>query len=225
MNSPEKRFDPVKKSKVFNRILSTFKLRKKKVLDLGCSFGEFLSLFGPGSVGITTTLAEVEYGKKHRLNIKQGNVELIDKIGIKESFDAIWANNLFEHLLAPHAFLIKLKTVAKDDTILLLGVPTIPRCPSLMRITAFRGALATAHVNFFTRESLRLTVQRAGWKVLDIRPFVTNIRWLDRLCSFFAPHLYVVAVNDRHFRYHDKKLMEWKDDAHYQDILKIVKNQ
>jgi SAM-dependent methyltransferase len=218
----DSRFVNVARSKTFNRILDELSLRNKKVLDLGCGYGEYLVLFGKNSLGITTTLDEIEYGKSKNMRIVPGNVELIDSLDLKENFEAIWANNLFEHLLSPHAFLIKLKTVASAETLLILGVPVIPRIASLMKINKFRGALAVAHVNFFTRESLRLTAERAGWKVSDIRPFIFKNKFLDRLASFFAPHLYVVAKNNASFKYDDKKLKEWKDDGHYQKILEIV---
>ncbi len=215
------RFAPVKRSLVFNRICDVLALRDKKVLDLGCGYGEYMQLFGKGSVGITTTPHEVEYGKARGIDIRTGNVERIDELGLPQDFDAIWANNLFEHLLSPHAFLLKLKTVAKPGARLILGVPVIPRIASLMHVGKFRGALAHAHVNFFTRESLRLTVERAGWKVETVRPFVAPAS-LDHPASFFMPHLYVVATNDTSFRYHEKKLKEWEHDPLYARLLAIT---
>ena len=59
----EKRFPPVEASRTFNRILDTLSLRNKKVLDLGCGYGEYLVKFGKESLGITSTVDEVEYGK------------------------------------------------------------------------------------------------------------------------------------------------------------------
>lgn len=221
-SSPDSRFAPVATSKTFNRMLDVLKLRDTKTLDIGCGYGEYLVKFGSGSVGITTTLAEIEYGKNHGLNIVKGNAEHIDSLGLDTSFGAVWANNLFEHLLAPHAFLLKLKRVAKPNGLLILGVPVIPVIPTLMRIGRFRGALAVAHVNFFTRASLKLTVERAGWKVDEIRPFIFSNRFLDYLASHIAPHLYVVARNDVNFKYDPKKLKEWKDDPHYKHILDIT---
>ncbi|MEN9604447.1 MAG: hypothetical protein RJB39_132 [Candidatus Parcubacteria bacterium] len=222
--SPEeadKRFEPVSRSKTFNRILDTLKLRDKKVLDLGCSFGEFLVKFGPNSCGITTTTEEVEYGKLRNLRILQGNAELIDQLGLNEQFDAVWANNIFEHLLAPHAFLMKLKTLAKDNTLLVLGVPVIPRIVCLMKLRKFNGALASPHTNFFTRETLKLTVERAGWKVKSVRPYVFSVAWLDTLAGFFTPHLYIEAYADSKFAYPEKKVHEWKDDPMYKDLLRL----
>ncbi len=221
----DKRFEPVGTSGTFNRILDILNLRTKKVLDLGCGYGEYLVKFGPNSLGVTSTLEEVEYGKVKNIRIVRGNVELIEKLNLNEQFEGMWANNLFEHLLSPHSFLIKLKTVAQDNTILVLGVPVVPRIASLMKVKKFRGALAAAHINFFTRETLRLTVERGGWKVKDIRPFVFRNIILDRLFSFFAPHLYVVAYNDADFMYPEKKLKEWQDESHYDELLRIGKRK
>lgn len=220
--SADKRFAPVHTSRTFNHILDILKLREKKVLDLGCGYGEYLVEFGKNSMGVTSTLDEVAYGKEKNIRITRGNVEYIDELGLHESFQAIWANNLFEHLLAPHAFLIKLKTVANKDTILILGVPVVPRIASLMKITKFRGALAGAHVNFFTKETLKLTVERAGWTVLGARSFFFTNKLLDWITSFFAPHIYIVAQNNEGFRYPDKKLKEWKDEPHYEKLIKIA---
>ncbi len=221
-HTADKRFEPVHKSRTFNTILDTLKLRNKKVLDLGCDYGEYLVEFDKMSVCVTSTLDEVEFGKQRNIRIVRGNVEFIDELGLNESFEGIWANNLFEHLLAPHAFLIKLKTVADPKTTLILGVPVVPRIASLMKITRFRGALAGAHVNFFTRETLRLSVEKAGWKVHTVRSFYFKNALLDWFFSFFAPHLYVVAENNIDFKYPDKKLKEWKDEPHYAKVISIA---
>ena len=79
-----------------------------------------------------------------------------------------------------------------------------------MRLAKFRGALASNHVSFFTAETVRLTVVRAGWIVEEIRPFVVSRRWLDGGLRAFAPHLYVVARSDESFEYPEKKLKEWR---------------
>lgn len=157
-----KRFEPVNRSRTFNRILNILNLRNKKVLDLGCGYGEYLVKFGKNSLGITSTVEEVEYGKIKNIRILKGNVELINALRLNEQFEGIWANNLFEHLLSPHSFLMKLKTVAQYDTLLVLGVPVVPRIASLMKINKFGGALSSTHINFFTYETLKLTVQRGG---------------------------------------------------------------
>ncbi|MFC1775245.1 class I SAM-dependent methyltransferase [Patescibacteria group bacterium] len=219
----KKHFKKVKKSKTFNRILDDFDLENKKILDIGCGNGDFLVHFGKGSLGITSTASEVEYGKENNIKIILGNAELINDIKIDDNFEVIWANNLFEHILSPHSFLIKLKTVSKKETALILGVPVIPKLNFLLKLNKFRGSLASNHISFFTKKSLELTVERAGWKIEDTRSFVFGIRFLDKIfTSIFSPHVYIIAKNIHDFTYPEKKLKEWVGDEHYKNLINIT---
>lgn len=219
----EKRFTMVYDSSTFERIARTYNTSAKKVLDMGCGYGEYMQRFSKQSVGITTTQAEVDYGKAHDIDIRFGNVELLEKtLPIQKDFDMFWGNNLFEHLLSPHAFLVHLKQYAKDDALLILGVPMVPKIVSLTKVKKFRGSLATPHINFFTQDTFRLTVARAGWDVLDIRSFAVSSLYLDRLTRSLSPHLYLVARNNPKYVYPPKKIKEWQDDAHYIELLSIM---
>ena len=220
----QEHFSKVKKSKTFNRILKKFNLNNKKVLDLGCGCGEYLVNFGRESIGVTTTRAEVEYGRSNNLNIKYGNVELIGGMDLAREFDVIWVNNLLEHILSPHSFLIKLKKVSTGKTVLILGVPVIPKIVCLLKLNKFRGALASNHINFFTKKSLELTVERAGWKIRDTRSFVLGIKFLDKIfTSIFSPHIYIIAENISGFAYPAQKLKEWEGDEYYKPLINITK--
>lgn len=217
------RFKSVFSSKTFKHIADTLTLKNKRVLDLGCGYGEYMQRFGKNSVGITSTVAEVAYGQKHNINLLRGNVELLSEtISINEDFDAFWANNLFEHLLAPHSFLVHLKQFAKANALLILGVPMIPKIVSLTHINKFNGSFATPHINFFTKDTLEATVERAGWDIIDCRAFYLPIPIIDRIISPLMPHLYIVAKNNSSYTYPTKKINEWKDVTHYQDLLEIM---
>lgn len=217
------REEKVKLSRTFRNILDLYNLSNKPVCDIGCGFGEYLRFFGKGSVGVTTTLEEMEYGKNNNLKIIFGNAETIEKVFSQgEKFQAIWANNLFEHLLSPHAFLMNLKKLSDDEAVVILGVPVIPKIESLIRLSWFRGALATNHISFFTAKTLALTVMKSGWNVETVRPFIFKNKFIDLLVRPFAPHLYVVAKNNPDFVYPTKKLKEWIADEHYETLLKIT---
>jgi len=215
------RIEAVGRSVTFTNLRATYDLESKRILDIGCGFGEYLKHFGRGSVGITTTAGEVDYGYRAGMDIRMGNAEALDELGITVNFDAMWANNLFEHLLAPHSFLMFLRPHISSDGILILGVPMVPRIVSLLRLRWFRGALATNHINFFTKETFRLTVERAGWDIVDLRPFIFKWSILDRALSGFSPHLYLIAKPNRNFRYPEKKLKEWIDDPRYKRLLAL----
>lgn len=211
-------------SKTFKNIAVSNRLSEARVLDMGCGFGEYMQRFGKNSVGITTTPEEVTYGETHGLDIRIGNVEKLSEYLNPEvdQFDCFWANNLFEHLLSPHAFLVNLKKFAKDDSKIILGVPMVPVLPSLMRVKKFGGALASPHINFFTKDTFKLTVEFAGWRVVDIRSYFFKNSFIDHTTTRFAPHLYITAQNNPGYRYPEKKLKEWENDPLYQDLIKIM---
>lgn len=203
----EKRFYAVAKSRTFNNILDNFDLRNKSVLDIGCSYGEFLAHFGAGSVGLTISEDEVEYGKSVGLDIRFTNVEEYN-INFDNKFDVIFANNIFEHLYSPHTFLVKIKKYIGNTGVLILGVPVIPKIISLLKLKKFRGSLAVSHINFFTKDTLKETVRRAGWKMLESRSFHLSISFLDKILYNITPHIYIIAKLDKNFTYHEKRLKE-----------------
>ena len=129
MNRTEKRFSGVARSKTFRHIVDALGLESKSVFDIGCSYGEFLVNFGPESVGLTSTKEKAESGVAHGLDVRYGDIE--GKVPVTETFDALFANNLFEHLSAPHLFLLSVKkfgtTYEQNKFRRLLVTPSRPK--------------------------------------------------------------------------------------------------
>jgi SAM-dependent methyltransferase len=212
----KKRMSNVSNSKTFNNIIKEFNLGDKKVLDIGCSYGEFLAKFGVGSVGLTVSVKEVEWGQMNNLNIQIGNIE--EGFDTEEKFDVIFANNIFEHMLAPHLFLLKIKKFLKEDGVLILGVPSVPYVFPLIKLRRFSGSLSPAHVNFFTRYTLNKTVEYAGWEIRKSSGYYFTNRFLDFLFNFICPHFYVIATVKKDFHYDEKRQKELQG---YNNIFKI----
>lgn len=203
----EKRFSNIAQSKTFQNIVSLFHLDKKAVLDIGCSYGEFVAAFGPGSTGITIKNEEALYGVSKGLDIRAGNIE-DDSFNLKEKYDVIFANNLFEHMFSPHQFLQTIKPLLNKDGILILGVPCIPKIVSLLRFRKFCGSLSDAHFNFFTRDTLMKTVEYGGWTISATRGFHFKNNIIDSLLNAIYPHFYVVATINPDFKYSEKRMRE-----------------
>jgi len=198
IQSIDARFDAVSRSRTFRNIVTAFQLGEKSVLDLGCSFGEHLAHFGDGSTGITITPEDAAEGVRRGLDVRIGDAE--QKLPIEKAYDAIYCSNLLEHLQAPHRFLADIRSVLKPGGVLVLGVPVVPFPPMLMSVRKFHGALAVSHINFFTGDSLRLTAERAGWRIRAVRGFRLKSGLLDRLAFYLYPHLYVIAEPDPDFK-------------------------
>ena len=205
----EKRFAAVAASRTFRNLRHEFHLETKSVLDIGCSYGEFLSHFGPGSVGVTLAPEEIMYARARGLLVKEGNIEDMAFVSsVTEKFDVVFANNIFEHLYSPHSFLIEVKKLLKEDGLLILGVPCVPKITVLLRLKKFHGSLASQHINFFTRDTLRFTAERAGWIVEEMRGFRFKSFIFDHMLDLIYPHFYVVAQQNRDFEYSEKRKKE-----------------
>jgi len=206
----KKRFNDVAKSKTFRNILSSYELSKKSVLDIGCSYGEHLVHFGNGSVGLTITESEIEYGKKEGIDIRYGNIEASD-FQINEKFDAIFANNILEHLFSPHYFLYRARKLLNDNGVLILGVPCVPKVVSLMCLKKWRGSLSLPHINFWTGETLQRSVERGGFNVHETRGFHFKNKFLDALFHPIYPHFYCIATPISDFKYPEERMGELID--------------
>lgn len=206
-SSTEQRFRNTAASKTLRNIIQAFNLDKKAVLDIGCSYGEFLVHFGKGSVGITIDPEEATYGKARGLDIRRGNIES-DNLIHGETFDVVFSNNLLEHLYSPHKFLRTIQKYLKPNGIAIIGVPCVPKIVSLLRMQKFRGSLAEAHINFFTRDTLRITIERAGYTITEVRGFHFANSFVDNILDMIYPHFYVIAIPETNFTYTQKRKKE-----------------
>ncbi|MBX4189052.1 class I SAM-dependent methyltransferase [Candidatus Parcubacteria bacterium] len=203
-----RRFEAVARSKTFHNLIQIFSLDQKAVLDVGCTYGEFLKHFGKESTGITIISEEVEVGHKLGLDIRQANIEYPETVKLDRAYDVIFANNIFEHMLSPHTFLLEMKKYVAPGGLLILGVPCVPKITWLLRLKKFRGSLASLHINFFTRDTLIKTVEYAGWSVKECRGFHFKNRFIDRFLDPIYPHFYVVATMTPNFAYSPKRARE-----------------
>lgn len=95
-----------------------------RVLDVGCGDGSRLALFrvlGWDGVGIEVNAALVEHLRSLGLDVRQGEVDDLELPA--EHFDAVYLNNVFEHIRSPHTALAALGRALKPGGELVLVVP------------------------------------------------------------------------------------------------------
>ncbi len=192
--------------------LQKYGLNKKKVLDVGSAWGEFLIHFRPDSKGIEVLPESVKFSKSLGLNVSEYNFEdeWQEKPG---SFDAIWCSNVLKHVVAPHILLRRFYDTLKPDGLIFIRVPTIPSSWIYLKLNkiflGFLGYEAVQHINAFTRKTVEFTIERAGFKVIESNIFLPKNKFLNR---FFNPILkdafsfITVAAQKIPFKYPQKRL-------------------
>lgn len=179
-----------------------FELDRAGVLDIGYSDGHYLAHFGPGSVGIDVQQQAVERARARGLDARRVDITNGLPPDLRSAFDAVWCSNILEHVLRPHEFLLEIRRVLRPGGVLVAVVPLTRRLPA----GPWRGFLAADHVNFFTPRTLRLTVERAGYRVdfLGWGVGARAPRWLARAPVPVAPNAVVVARPVPDFQYPPK---------------------
>lgn len=203
-------------AKFFSSITSDIKILtqhyqfdEKKVLDIGCSYGQSLLYWREDSEGIEVQEYSARFVSSlgrviHKLNIEDGLSGLE-----KEHYDAVYCNNLFEHLISPHLFLVRLHFVLKAGGILAIGHPVVPPFPfrNLWKLLRYRGWLAVEHVNFFTAETSKLTLSRAGFEVINQHylPRFLRLPILSKLSGLMGLDCLSVCRRIDEFKYAPKR--------------------
>jgi SAM-dependent methyltransferase len=159
-----------------------YDLANKKVLEIASAYGQTLLYWGSGSEAVEIEPEYIKFlnnldRKTYSLNVEDG----FDGIPA-ENYDVIFSSNLFEHLVAPHFFIARLYSLLKPGGLLIVAHPVVPTVfvRKLWTWIGYQGWSAVEHVNFFTPETARLTLEVGGFKVLEqfFPGFSTESRFL-----------------------------------------------
>jgi 2-polyprenyl-3-methyl-5-hydroxy-6-metoxy-1,4-benzoquinol methylase len=147
---------------------------RRKVLDIGCGNGAFLDFArerGWEIAGVDIILSP--YAKELDCPLWEGRLQDID-FG-DGRFDLIRLNHVLEHTQDPLSELTICRELLAPNGILFISVPNIagisPRLKSLqsrlmLKSHRWRHYAAMHHLFFFSPETLKLVVEKAGFKVL-----------------------------------------------------------
>lgn len=149
-----------------NSALKIFSInpKGKKVLDIGCGYGEILSCFkktGSKVMGIEASATAAGIGKK----IFSIPIEpvLLEEFNPKSKFDIIWCSHVLEHIADPNSFLQKIKVLLKTNGHLYLEVPNILKPSGGFSLDMF---LYEEHLQTFSVYNLYLILKKHGFRTV-----------------------------------------------------------
>ncbi|WP_299257004.1 class I SAM-dependent methyltransferase [uncultured Aquimarina sp.] len=167
----------------------------KTLLDVGCGEGAFASFikekYQTETWGIELMKEEGEKAKKLLDKVFIGEVEsYIDELP-DDHFDAIYFNDVLEHLVDPYMVLEKIKSKLSKDGVIISSIPNMRYHSALKNLVLKKnweyedhGIMDKTHLRFFTGKSIANMYTRLGYKILthkginktkSIKPYLYNI--------------------------------------------------
>jgi 2-polyprenyl-3-methyl-5-hydroxy-6-metoxy-1,4-benzoquinol methylase len=149
----------------------------KRVLDAGCSSGYLarpLAARGCTVVGLELDSAAAEEARAVCEEVLVGDVETMELPFEPGSFDVVLCGDLIEHLRDPEAFLRRMRPLLRGGGKLVLTTPNVANWAMRLGLLAGRwryterGILDRTHTHLFTRATLVETLERAGYRVVEL---------------------------------------------------------
>jgi 2-polyprenyl-3-methyl-5-hydroxy-6-metoxy-1,4-benzoquinol methylase len=149
----------------------------KRVLDVGCSSGYLarpLVARGCTVVGLELDPTAAEAAREVCEEVLVGDVETMELPFEPGSFDVVLCGDLVEHLRDPEAFLSRVRPFLREHGRLVLTTPNVANWAMRLGLLAGRwryterGILDRTHTHLFTRATLVETLERAGYRVVEL---------------------------------------------------------
>lgn len=130
-----------------------------KVLDVGCSDGLYLHTLSPESIGVEQIPELAAKARTSGQQVLEGNVEEILSSLDDNSFDAILASHVLEHVKRPIDLLEEATRLLRPGGLLVLGLPTERNIfRNLLRMDYYAGT----HLYSFTTRNTEVLLQQVG---------------------------------------------------------------
>lgn len=185
----------------------------KRILEVGCGngcFAAFIKKQNNAEVwGIELMEDQAEKAKVILDNVFTGSCEnFIDDLP-DDYFDAIFFNDVLEHLVDPYTLLKKIKSKLSKNGVVISSIPNVRYHNTLMRFLINKdwkyedyGVMDFTHLRFFTEKSIKRMYVEAGYTIniseginrsKSIKPYLYNIPLLFTQLDIRYPQFATVA--------------------------------
>ena len=164
------------------RLINSFNLKTKKLLDIGCGTGDFLEAAAKENWEITG----IEPNDKARevANEKTGNAvfknEYLEKLD-ENSFDVITLWHVLEHLPNLESHITLLKTLLKSDGILIIAVPNFKSFDAKHYKNYWAAFDVPRHLWHFSKDSIAKLFGRQEMILSQTLPMIFDAYYVSLL--------------------------------------------
>lgn len=163
--------------KQFDSFIQKFFLKGKKVIEIGCGRGEYLSImqqFGIEAYGLEHSEESVMQCVNNGLKVSKGFIQSSTYRLDYAPFDAFYILNFLEHLPDPNSTLRGIYNNLTDDAI---GLVEVPNFDMILRNKLF-SEFTCDHLFYFTKETLNTTLRLNGFEIIEC-----NEVWYEYIIS------------------------------------------
>tara|TARA_Y100000310_G_scaffold341948_1_gene443025 strand:- start:1271 stop:2392 length:1122 start_codon:yes stop_codon:yes gene_type:complete len=161
----------------FEEFVERYKLQNKKIIEIGCGKGEYLSIMnvtGANASGIEYSQDSVDYCLKNGLNVTKDFIHTgVYKLP-EAPYDAFFMLSYFEHLPDP---IIQLKSIHKNLIPGGIGLIEVPNFDMMIKRNMF-SEFITDHLTYFTKSTLTSTLLMNGFDIIECKEI-----WHDYIIS------------------------------------------
>ncbi len=163
--------------KQFESFVKKYSLKDKKIIEIGCGCGEYLSImkqFDLDVYGLEHLEKSVRQCVDNGLNVSQGFIESSNSKLANAPFDAFFILNFLEHIPDLNSVLKGIHNNLNDDA---TGIIEVPNFDMILRNKLF-SEFINDHLFYFTRETLSSCLQMNGFEVVECKEI-----WYDYIIS------------------------------------------
>lgn len=163
--------------KQFGSFVQKYSLKGKKVIEIGCGRGDYLSImqqFGVEAYGLEYSKESVKQCVKNGLKVSKGFMQSSTHKLDDAPFDAFYTLNFLEHLPDPNSTLRGIYNNLADDAV---GLVEVPNFDMILRNKLFSEFISD-HLFYFTMETLNTTLRLNGFEIIEC-----NEVWHDYIIS------------------------------------------
>ncbi len=182
----------------FKNFIEEYNLRNKKIIEIGCGGGEYLSImdkFEIKTYGIEYSEKLVEECLKKGLRVTKGFIENSEDKIENSPFEGFFMLNSLEHLPNINSVLLGISNNLSENAV---GIIEVPNFDMMLKNNLFTE-FTRDHLFYFTKDTLKRTLEMNGYEVLEC-----NVVWHDYIISAIVKKRNKLSLN--HFHEHKEKL-------------------
>jgi SAM-dependent methyltransferase len=144
--------------------------QRGKLLDVGCATGAFIAAAatdGWSVSGLEYSADAAERARAAGLDVRAG--ALSDGAFDGDTFDAITAWHVVEHLVDPIADLRLMRSLSRPGGVLIVETPNARSIGAILKRERWAQVRPPEHINFFDAKALERALGEAGWRLESAR--------------------------------------------------------